>query len=708
MQWSADRNAGFSRANPQQLFLPVIIDPEYHAEAINVEAQQNNPHSLLWWMKRLVALRRRYPAFGRGTLEFLFPENRKILVFLRTLGDERILVVVNLSRSVQYAELDLSAFEGMTPLELFGGTEFPPIGELPYFLTVAPHSFYWFLLQPQEAPDVGASRRPPGIDVAGPWHSIFGPRNRRALEEILPGYLRSRRWFGGKARRIRSVELQDAVPVTGDGARSRGARALGYVCLAQVEYAEGDPETYVIPLACASVEESGEILEHRPEIVLARLRMRDGERALHDGLASAGFSEGLVEAIGRRRRFPGQSGRLEATPTRAYRRIRGVTSEPLEPRLMQAEQSNSSVVFGDRMVFKLFRRTDEGINPDLELGRFLTEHAPSPMVPPVAGGLEFRRSRGQPMTLGVLHGFVPNEGDAWSLTLDEVGRYLERAVTRPLEELEAEPPPPTLLEGTTLGPSRLAEEVIGPYLESARTLGVRTAELHLALASDTDDPAFAPEPVTSHYQRSLYQSMRGTANRAIQLLRGVRELPPGAATVIERHAEIVGTFRALMDVKMTVSRIRHHGDLHLGQVLYTGRDFVIIDFEGEPARPLGERRLKRIAFRDVAGMIRSFHYAAYAASLGRAATFLAPEDPTTLAPWMRLWYVSVSAAYLGAYLETAGEASFVPRTDEELRVLFDAFLLEKTLYELGYEANNRPDWLPIPVAGILELLGQAR
>jgi maltose alpha-D-glucosyltransferase/alpha-amylase len=703
MQWSADRNAGFSRANPQQLYLPVIIDPGYHAEAVNVEAQQNQPNSLLWWMKRLIALRRRYRAFGRGSLELLFPENRKILVFLRTFGEERILVVANLSRSVQYVELDLSAFEGTVPLELFGGTEFPRIGELPYFLTVGPHSFYWFLLQPQREPEVGAAWRPPAIEVSGPWEGLLAPGNRRPLEEILPGYLRGRRWFGAKARRIRSVELTDAIPVTPEGARRPGG-TVGYLCLVQVEYVEGDPETYVLPLACASAEEAGEMLERRADLVVARLRTREGERALHDALASPAFCEALAEAIGRRRRFGAEGGWVEATPTKAFRRIRGPASDALEPRLLQADQSNSSVLFGDRMLLKVFRRVDEGPNPDLELGRFLTERARPGMVPPVAGGLELRRGRGQPTTLAVLHGFVPNEGDAWSLTLDEVARFLEGAMTRTPEELEAGPPPPSPLEAASLGPSSLAEETIGTYLESARVLGARTAELHLALASETEDPAFAPEPVTSHYQRALYQSMRATANRVVQVLRKERDRVPEAGAVADRHPEILARFRTLMDTRISVSRIRNHGDLHLGQVLYTGRDFVIIDFEGEPARPVGERRLKRIALRDVAGMIRSFHYASFGAWLGPAGTYLAPEDPSALEPWARLWYVTVSGAYLSAYLETAGEAPFVPRSSEELRVLLDGFLLEKALYEAAYEANNRPDWLPIPLAGILDLL----
>ncbi|HEX9122023.1 MAG TPA: maltose alpha-D-glucosyltransferase [Actinomycetota bacterium] len=707
MQWSADRNAGFSRANPQQLYLPVVIDPEYHAEAINVESQQNNPHSLLWWMKRLIALRKRYRAFGRGSLQFLYPENRKALVFLRTYEDERILVVVNLSRAVQYVELDLSAFRGMVPLELFGGTEFPPIGELPYFLTVGPYSFYWFLLQPQTAEEIAAgARRPPAIEVAGAWHTIFGPRNRKALEDALPSWLQGRRWFGGKARRVKSAELMDAVPVQADSGKVRGGRAVGYVCLVQVEYADGDPETYVLPLACASVEDTRELLEHEPQNVVARLRMREGERALYDAMQNPEFAAVLLDAVRRRRKFAGAAGRLEAAPTRVFRALRGPVSESLEPRAMAADQTNTSVAFGDRLVLKLFRRTEEGPNPDLEIGRFLTERTRFEQVPPVAGGLEYRRGRAPALTLGIVHGFVPNEGDAWSFTLDAVRGYLERAQARPLEDLEGVHVPPNPMEAVDLEPAPVALETIGAYLEAVRTLGVRTAELHLALASDPEDPAFAPEPVTGHYQRSLYQSMRATANRVFQLVRSERGRLPEAERILELQSEILSRFHAVLEPKLTAYRARIHGDFHLGQVLYTGKDFVIIDFEGEPARPVGERRLKRLVLRDVGGMLRSFHYAVSTPVLGRPG-LPAPEEASALRPWMRLWYSTVSAAYLRAYLETAGEAVFVPRSREEFSVLLDAYALEKALYEVAYEANNRPDWLKIPVGGILELLGVA-
>jgi maltose alpha-D-glucosyltransferase/alpha-amylase len=697
MQWSADRNAGFSRANPQQLYLPVVIGPEYHYESVNVEVQQDNPRSLLWWMKRLIALRKRSPALSRGTLEFLFPENRRVLVFLRQHEEERVLVVVNLSRSVQYAELDLSSFRGLVPHELFGGTMFPPIGELPYFLTLGPHSFYWFRLEPQTAElDTSSTRRPPLIEVAGSWQNVFGKRLRPGLEDALPKFLREARWFGAKARRIKSTEIVETIPVATDG-----AKLTGVIAIVSVEFAEGDPETYVLPLACATVDHTKELFEWNPRSILARLKTRDGERALHDAFGEPELPAALLEAIRRRRRLGTDGTRLEANPTKAFRRLAGPPGEIPEARAIGAEQSNSSVVFGDRLVLKLYRRIEQGLNPDLEVGRFLTDRAGFEHIAPVAGGLELRRGRGQTQTLGILHGYVPNEGDAWSYTEDRARRYLEDVLARAAARPDLEVPAPVLFDVVESGPPELGVETMEAYLESARLLGRRTAEMHRALASDREDPSFAPERVTPFDQRALYQSLRATANGVFQLVRSRPDLP-GAQVVLGLQPQILDRFRSILDIRITASRIRIHGDFHLGQVLYTGRDFVIIDFEGPPARPIGERRIKRLPLVDVAGMIRSFQYAVHSAA--RAGDLVEPEQAVAIAPWARLWYASAAGVFLREYLDAVEGAPFHAQTREEVRVVLQTFLLDKALYEIAYEANNRPDWMPIPVAGVTELL----
>jgi maltose alpha-D-glucosyltransferase/alpha-amylase len=701
MQWSADRNAGFSRANPQQLYLPVVIGPEYHYESLNVEAQQDNPRSLLWWMKRLISLRKRSPALSHGSLEFLRPDNRRILVLLRELDGERVLVIVNLARSVQYVELDLSRFNGLVPNELFGGTEFPPIGELPYFLTLGPNAFYWFRLEMPEVDGEGTDRRPPVVEVAGTWQNVFARRNRSALEDVLPSYLRNARWFGGKARRIKGTEIVDTISVEAaeDGGSGRGAVA-GIIALASVEYDEGDPDTYVLPLTVASVDHTTELLEQFPRSVLAVLRMRDGDHALHDAVGEPELPLALLDAIRRRRRLGSDGSRLDASPTRAMRRLFPRGEALPEPRPLQAEQSNTSVAFGDRFILKLYRRVEEGTNPDLEIGRFLTERR-FEHTPPVAGSLELRRGRGAPTTLGILHGFVPNEGDAWSYTLDRLGGFIEQAVARSTAHPELEVPTPALFEVLDDGPPALAHETIESFVSSATLLGRRTAEMHLALASDPTDPAFAPEPMSPHDQRALYQSLRATANRALRILRRRADLP-GADRVLELEPRILERLRTVLDLRITGARTRIHGDFHLGQVLYTGRDFVIIDFEGEPARAVGERRIKRLPLVDVAGMIRSFDYAVNAAV--RATHLVEDENAVLIRPWMRLWYASAAGSFLRGYIETVDGARFHPRTREEMRVLLEVYLLEKATYEVTYEANNRPDWLAIPAAGIAELL----
>jgi maltose alpha-D-glucosyltransferase/alpha-amylase len=375
------------------------------------------------------------------------------------------------------------------------------------------------------------------------------------------------------------------------------------------------------------------------------------------------------------------------------------------------EQSNTSVVYGGQFILKVFRRSDEGVNPDLEIGRFLTETAEFANVPSVVGAIEYQRKGGAAMTLGILQQFVPNVGDAWSYTLDSLSHYFERALAHPEAEVPGLPQPPVLDLLNDEFPV-LAKELIASYLESARLLGQRTAELHKALASSTDDPNFAPEPFSMLYQRSVYQSMQSQMSQVFPWLRTrLKQLADGtreeAQRVLDLEPEIRRRYRSLLQRKLNTMRIRVHGDYHLGQVLYTGRDFVIIDFEGEPPRPLSERRIKRSPLRDVAGMLRSFHYASYSALFGMVPG-VRPEDFPALEPWANFWYTWVSVTFLRAYMTVAKDEPFLPKDAIELQVLLDAYLLEKAVYELGYELNSRPDWLKVPLRGLLQLLVAGR
>jgi maltose alpha-D-glucosyltransferase/alpha-amylase len=700
MQWTPDRNAGFSLANSQQLYLPVIIDPEYHYEAVNVEVQQKNPESLLWWMKRLIAMRKRYRAFGRGAMTLLHPDNPRVLAFVRSYQQDNILVVANLSPFAQHVELDLSAFRSQVPLELFGHSRFPAVGDGPYPLSLGPHSLFWFALEPARDQREAGPRAPAELAVlraGGRWDEVLW--DRRGLPSLLPRYLAARRWFGAKARTIQSTAVVDALPLS-------PAETLALV---NVEYAEGEADTYLLPLAPRPARpEDPPAPSAPPPIASVQVRDRRRTEVLGEPVADRGFGERLLSFVLHPRTIKGKTGQLEAWITREARQ--GLAEgEPLPPpSVLSAEQSNTSIRYGNRYLLKLIRRVEEGVNPDLEVGRYLTErgyrHSPA-----VLGAIEYRRGRREPATLAILHAFVVNEGDAWSFSTHHLGRYFEQVMARPsappaLADAEG------LLAGANREPPELVKQLMGTYLPAAQLMGQRTAELHRALASDTDDPAFAPEPFGMLYQRSLIQSLRNLTRQSLQLLRRrLKELPQDvreeAQRVLGLEADILRRTREAFERRLSALRTRLHGDLHLGQILYTGRDFVIIDFEGEPMRSLSQRRLKRSPLRDVAGMVRSFQYAGQSALLKRVAGGqVRREDARALAPWVRVWESWASAAYLGSYLRAAADAPHLPRTHEELTRMLGAYLMEKALYELGYELNNRPDWVHIPLRGLLQLM----
>jgi maltose alpha-D-glucosyltransferase/alpha-amylase len=704
MQWSADRNAGFSRANPQKLWLPVVIDPPYQYEMVNVETQQHDRHSLLWWMKRLISYRKRRPVFGRGTVEFLPSDNRKVLAFIRRHRAEAVLVVANLSRFAQYVELDLSAFRGMTPLELFGQTRFAPVGERPYAFTLGPHAFYWFALEAAaaEAPAAAAaSTALPSIRLAGGgWAETIRGRGKAALEAILPDYLSTRRWFLGRLRAIQAVEIERALPVPPEA-------PVAYLALVQVTYRDGEPETYVLPIAHATGAGVREALDSSTAI--ARLAGGEcDEGVLYDGLSDPAFSTALFRMTARGGRITTTGGALGAAPTPPFRELLISADDRLQPAVLRVEQSNTSVVFGDLFVLKLFRRLEAGLNPDLELGRFLTEERNFPNIAPVAGSVEYRPPRGEPTTLAIVHTFLPSEGTAWELTLDALGRYYEDVLVRrePLPTGPAMSGPPAPPIGREV--PELARDRIGAYLEEARLLGQRTGELHLALATDGGRPEFAPEPFTDFDRQGLYQAMLGQVSRTVPLLRQrlgalAKDAQDQARVVLDLEGAMRRRFRLMRDRKVSAARIRCHGDYHLGQVLFTGKDFVILDLEGEVNRSLGVRRLKQSPLRDVAGMLRSFHYASQAALSGRA-TSVRHEDLPALEPWARFWCGWVGAAFLRAYLAALAGTALLPAAPDDLRVLLEAYLLEKALHQLSHELQHRPDWVRVPLQGIRELL----
>jgi maltose alpha-D-glucosyltransferase/alpha-amylase len=701
MQWNADRNAGFSRATPARLYSPVVMDPVYGYEAINVEAQQGDASSLLSWMRNLIALRKLFSVFGRGSFEMLHPENRKVLAYLRRFEDDQVLCLANLSRFAQPVALDLAAMDGMTPVEMLGYVEFPPIGRQPYPLTLAPYGFLWFELhRPAEPVEVSVAETGAGaapLDLTGGWSALFERAERRRLESsALPAFLPRQRWFGGKSRTIRATSVADWGELP-------GVRAA--LALLDVHYEDGGRESYFAPFAVSTGPEADRLRELSPGAVVAAVSVGGVDGVLADGLFDAAVCDALLASIERGAEIRMQRGVARGTPGAAL----GDALANLVPRPAavrgSAEQSNSSIRFGDRLILKLFRRQEPGPNPDGEIGRYLTEAVRFAYVPPYAGAIEYLRA-GPVQTLAVLHRFVPNEGDGWQWTLEELERYYERCSTQPSPPPDAGAADVPLAVLAAAPPTAAAEDHVGIYLESAATLGRRTAELHLALAENAADPAFAPEPLSAADLGQLEADLHAHAAAVFDALK--QRLAGLPNDIVERAALVLGRRRSLMRRVETLAampasgwRVRIHGDYHLGQVLRARGDYVILDFEGESARPLAERRARQSPLKDVAGMLRSFSYAGWAALL--AYTARRPEGPGQLEPWERLWERSASAAFLRAYRAAMEGSRWLPSDPVISQTLLDAFLLDKALYEILYEMNNRPAWLRIPLEGVLAL-----
>ncbi len=723
MQWSSDRNAGFSRANPHRLYLPLIVESEYHYEALNVEAQQANLNSLWYSMRRLIATRKRFQALGRGTFELLHPENRKVLAFTRTYDTEHILVVANLSRFVQTVELDLSGFNGMRPIEIFGRTEFPPIGESPYFLSISPYSFYWFTIQPQ--PSLLQPSKPQEqlrtLVVNGKWQNVFSqPEARATLDSILPEYLYSCSWFSDKGRIVQSSQIAEMIPIPYKDIEAQ-------MIWLRIDYTQGEPQTYLLLLAYAEGKLAKHLMAETPQAVVAHLQLqgKDETGVLFEAMADKNFLAFPLDAIAHNRSYQGIAGKLVATVTDIFPQL--TAGIELDPTLFNAKQSNTSVVYDvsdstqagrdrlHRLIFKLFRKVEEGINPELEIGRFLAQKKRLEHFASIAGTLEYHRQVGGqglaslPMSVGILQEFIVDTRSSWDYTLDSLRDYFEHVTVQQADIPEVPVLSGSLLELQAVEIPKLASQTIGSYLASAQLLGQRTAELHIVLASAPDNPDFAPEPFSSFYQRSIYQSARNLTGQVLLLLRKqLKQLSPDtqelAHAVLNHQEQIIERFQLILNQKITAMRTRYHGSYDLGEVLYTGKDFIIIDFEGEPDRTLSERRMKRSPLRDVAGMLQSFHNAVTQALRNEVESgMLRSENLPVIEQWAQFWYAWVSAAFLNSYLDVASKDSFLPKTREELQVLLDAYLLEKVIYELGYELNHRPDRVQIPLRQILQL-----
>ena len=708
MQWSPDRNGGFSRADPAMLYLPPIMDPVYGFEAVNVEAQSRSPSSLLNWTKRLIAARRARRALGRGKLRFLYPSNRKVIAYLREWQDETILCVANLSRSAQAIELDLSEFRGRRIVEVLGRSVFPQVGEQPYTLTLQPYSFYWFELPPPEIDigDLTQATNPEFVTLVMPhgWSDLFGRHNLPQLErDVIPGFLPRQRWFAAKDRKLEAAWLLAHGEISAPPAEEASSDAPHcLIAVVQAQLANDEPQLYLLPIAAVWGAASGELRQNLLPVTLAELRQSRREGALVDAVARERFGLALFEAIRRETNLPlrdtsGAMGELRFRPTSLF----AETSQPerLVARRLDAEQSNSSILYEDYALLKLYRRLQPGPHPEVEMSRFLVERAGFANTPKPLATLELTlpgTGNGETCAAGVLFGFVRNQGDGWTLALDYLTRYLDDALN------EAAP-------GAT--PPGRGADMPDPdnfFLALARQLGLRLAQMHRALAEQSgDDPAFKPEPITRQDLAEWRQALEDSTEKMLaRLERGQARLPEAARGLADALTgagpQLFRVIRALMPDEIVAMKTRYHGDLHLAQVIAVQNDFYFIDFEGEPARPLATRRRKSSPLRDVAGMIRSFDYAATAAvrQLGETRPAAVPRMNALAEAWRQRAIDGFRAAYRKAM---RGCPSY-PASKLQAKSLVDFFTLEKAIYEVAYELANRPAWVAIPLNGILRVV----
>jgi maltose alpha-D-glucosyltransferase / alpha-amylase len=692
MQWSPDRNAGFSRADPQQLFLPPIMDPIYGYEAVNVEAQTRDRSSLLNWMRRMLAVRKTSQAFGRGTLRFIRPGNRKVLVYLRQYAEDTILCVVNLSRTAQPVEIDLAEHRGSIPIELLGRTPFPPVGDLPYLLTLPAYGFYWFRLSREATPPPWHDERLPREDlpvlvlVEG-WNSFFpdkvaawraglARRLRTQLEErIVPQYIAAQRWFAGKGAAITGARLLDH-------AERQDPLPRWFAGIYNVE-SQGVSEQYFVPLAIAFEDTEEARWRRLQPAALARVRQQATVGVLADACGDDGFARAIIDAIGASAELPTQEGRVRFSPTALFAELRGDPAAELAVNPTGAQTSNTTLRVGDSLFLKIYRKLQPGLNPELEIGRYLTEVACFPNIVPVAGAVEYTDRDSAGYTMALLQAFVTNQGDGWTYTLDYLARFLEDRRSG-VPELD---------------------DTHGLYLSMLKTLAIRTAELHRALARPTDDAAFAPEPITAEDVAEWAAATRAVADATLTLLSD--RLPHLSAAVAAEAQTLLGRRELLLrriDACTAAMprglKTRRHGDYHLAQVLLKRNDFIIVDFEGEPGRPLAERRRKHSPLTDVAGMLRSFAYAHHAA-LERSAP-QAGEDSGRGESQLQSWEREARRTFIACYDEVARDTGLYESL-EQAQPLLTLFEIDKALYEMRYELGNRPDWVRIPLHSLLGL-----
>ena len=702
MQWSPDRNGGFSAANPQRLYLPLILDPEYHYESVNVETQRSNTSSLFWYMKRIISVRKKFKTFGRGNLKFQSVENPKVLAFTRTYEEETLLVVVNLSKFSQAAEVDLLTYKGYVPVDVFSKNRFPVIrDDGQYFFTLAPYSYQWFILE-KAHPEMDENKPLPLLLIRQ-WDGLMEGAARKQLENsILPRYLQKAKWFISKERNVYQVTITDFIKVPlAAAAKSIGVeveRAV-YWLLLEIAGDDGIPGLYQLPLWLINEGAARRLAELYPEAVIASIKSEEGDGILVDAFFTTEWQNALFQKMAAHR-----SGHTAGMPIEfdGSERLKKWMADGKEvpPRIHTSDLYNTSITYDAAFFLKMYRKVERNMHPDQEITRFLSKQGNFPYLPAFIGSVEWKDKRGC-MVLGLMQEMIENHGDGYGYFSERIANYIERILAGAKNGPVGQEQLGTLAEPLAFEqlPEGLQTLLGAHAAEQARLIGIRTAEMHQALASGTGFKDFKPEAFSLHYQRSLFSSMQSLVRETYQNLeRNKKSLPADMQERIERimayRPELLSTLKKIYVKKVDAQKIRIHGNYNLGQILLTGKDLAINDFSGDPSLSYSERRLRRSPFVDVASMVVSFYEVAFDGFWHDAQ--LHEEDVKRWLPMAAFWAYYNSGFFIGAYKEKMRGSPIIPALQEDFETMLQYYLAQKAITIFNNYLKTDPRRVVIP------------
>jgi maltose alpha-D-glucosyltransferase / alpha-amylase len=687
MQWSPDKNAGFSNTDPQRLFLPVIIDHNYHYTTVNVENYERNPSSFLWWKRRVIAKRKQYQAFGRGTIKFINTNNPKVLAFVREYQQETILVVVNLSRYSQFVELDLAEYSGSTPMEVFSRNDFSLITEEPWTFSMQYKNYFWFELQ---KPGAGTQVEPRSEDTLSitvkQWESMNVSLQSKIKDQLYQYILRTR-WFRGDTRKLREISIVDVIPL--------GEKKIAsYLFLIMFDFIEGSQDIYLMPVSLAIDARLNEINTRSPESVIACINYDNEEGVLFDGAFDPGLINELFNIIRKKMKVKGRNGEIEGSSGSRIRMLVNKEELPLKAHVASCKRSNSSIILGDKFFFKLFRSPQEGENPDVEITKILTRHSSFENFPPYVGRLDYKGNGMEITSLGLIVDFVPNVDSAWDMVQTSIEEFFDKVLS--LKEEMGKP---------GFQKEEQMKELIGPFfLEMMALLGQRTAQFHQAMAGVKDFKNFEPEAFSLLYQKSLYQSLRTYVRRTLAYVKPrvknvSEQYQAMLQEVIDNQEKYFSYMQTILEKgKIETWKIRIHGNYRLDKVLFTGKDFLLTDLEGEVEHPLSVRKIKHCPLKDVAYMLGSLNYAIKIGYNTRKE--FVPVNDNFLRPLMEYWYEEVSAAFLREYFQGAQKGRLIPGDQQQMEDLLNLFVFERSIGEIRNFIENDPESVIVPLLSL--------